>query len=348
MSVLTPAPGPTRALDPNGVLTAASQRLVTAPRVTRLIGAADLVIGLGVIVLVLALGSPWWQAAPFALVVGAAAVAMLTLPPPDPASRAAHWHAASSACKPVLAALALWPDPVAAVALLAATTVFIAFRVQQVVAIVAYLLLSVLGLVVIAAIRLDLAMGVAVVIAIPVTAGVGFAVTWVMRRVELLAQALDIAVGTDPLTGVANRRTLDDTLAYELARHQRTGQPCTVLTIDLNGFKALNDREGHPAGDALLVRVADALRGAVRAGDTVTRPGGDEFCLILPATNGDEAATVKDGIRRALARITVDGAPLTAGLGVASFPVDGRDAAALLQAADRELYADKRLQRTAR
>lgn len=348
MAVLTPGPVAVSELDASGVMTAASQRVVTAPRVTRLIGAVDLLIGLGVITMVLALGLPWWHAMPFAVVVGTAAVAMLLLPPPDPASRAAHWHALSSAGKPVLAAMALWPDPIGAVPLLGAASVFIAFRVQQVAAIAAYLALSVLGLVVIAAIRLDLAMVAAVVTAVPVTAGVGFAVTWVIGRVELLSQALDIAVGTDPLTGVANRRTLDDTLAYELARHARTGTPCAVLTIDLNGFKALNDREGHPAGDALLVRVADALRGAVRAGDTVTRPGGDEFCLILPGTSAAEASAVKDGIRRALARITIDGAPLTAGVGVASFPVDGRDADALLRAADRELYADKRFQRAAR
>ena len=104
------------------------------------------------------------------------------------------------------------------------------------------------------------------------------------RQGEELSRALAI---TDPLTGLANFRRLNEVLAAEIARSARTGRPFALLFLDLNGLKKINDRYGHLAGNQALRRVADALRKCCRATDTPARFGGDEFVAILPET--DEA-----------------------------------------------------------
>ena len=90
----------------------------------------------------------------------------------------------------------------------------------------------------------------------------------------------------DPLTGLPNRRALAEALERAIARSQRTGLPLAVLALDLDGFKAINDRHGHPAGDATLLEVADRLRRTIRRSDLVARLGGDEFAVIAGELNG--------------------------------------------------------------
>src|SRR6185437_5047027 len=90
---------------------------------------------------------------------------------------------------------------------------------------------------------------------------------------------------SDPVTGVANRRSLLARADYEIARHRRAGQSFALVMLDLDGFKQLNDRFGHAAGDDLLRDVAGALRRAMRAQDTVARFAGDEFCVLAPETD---------------------------------------------------------------
>ncbi len=135
----------------------------------------------------------------------------------------------------------------------------------------------------------------------------------------------------DPLTGIGNRRLLDERLGYELARHRRTSRELAVLVLDLDGFKEVNDTLGHPAGDRLLVDVAAALVATVRDGDTVVRHGGDEFCVVAPETGAAHADALESRIHQALTAIA---APVTATVGRATFPDDGTTAELLLVAAD--------------
>ena len=152
---------------------------------------------------------------------------------------------------------------------------------------------------------------------------------------------------TDALTGLANHGAFQRDLALrveEVEASRRTGTATfSVLMMDLDRFKAYNDRHGHPAGDALLHRVANAILGAARGDDRVYRYGGDEFILILPDANAEQAARVGGRVRRAVAALT-DGepAPVTITIGVAAYPADATTRAGLVASADAALYYGKR------
>jgi diguanylate cyclase (GGDEF)-like protein len=152
----------------------------------------------------------------------------------------------------------------------------------------------------------------------------------------------------DPLTGLANRRALDERLGYEIARHTRQGESFSVLALDLDGFKAVNDRFGHDAGDEVLCETASALVGAVRAQDTVVRLGGDEFCVLAPQTGAVAAEHLADRMRAALAAVTTGVSGLSASIGAAVFPADGTTPEGLLAAADQTAIAAKRQSRLGR
>jgi diguanylate cyclase (GGDEF)-like protein len=151
----------------------------------------------------------------------------------------------------------------------------------------------------------------------------------------------------DPLTGACNRRGLDERLAYEVARHSRERRRFAVVALDLDGFKAVNDRFGHPAGDELLRDVADALRGAVREQDTVARLGGDEFCVLAPETGRQGGRQLAVKIAQAIARVTTGIDAMSASVGVGVFPDDGRNALSVLEAADAAQVQAKRKTRKA-
>jgi diguanylate cyclase (GGDEF)-like protein len=144
----------------------------------------------------------------------------------------------------------------------------------------------------------------------------------------------------DPLTGLANRRSLERTLEAALVRAASRGRAVGVLMLDLDGFKAVNDRHGHAAGDEVLREVARRLRRSVRERDLVARLGGDEFVVVLT-----DLASMPDSVERvesALAEpFAGTDAPLRAAVGVAAFPADGATVADLLAAADRQMYAAK-------
>jgi diguanylate cyclase (GGDEF)-like protein len=174
---------------------------------------------------------------------------------------------------------------------------------------------------------------------IAATVGVSIAVR---ERLERERDALRNVALSDPLTGIANRRLLLSRADYEIARHRRSGQSFALVMLDLDGFKGLNDRFGHAAGDELLCDVAAALGQAMRAQDTVARLGGDEFCVLAPETDGPHTTPLARRIARTVADATRGVETLSASVGVAVYPEDGASATALLAAADERLLLAKR------
>jgi diguanylate cyclase (GGDEF)-like protein len=150
----------------------------------------------------------------------------------------------------------------------------------------------------------------------------------------------------DGLTGLANRRQCEETLGVELARIERFGGALALVVADLDWFKDVNDRFGHPAGDSVLREFAALLQDTVRDVDLAARWGGEEFLLILPGTDADGGAHLAERIRAALAGrivLSADGTPIpiTASFGVAATP-PATTAAELFSAADAALYEAKR------
>jgi diguanylate cyclase (GGDEF)-like protein len=150
----------------------------------------------------------------------------------------------------------------------------------------------------------------------------------------------------DGLTGLYNRRWIDDALPRFVSRYARGGQPLAILMVDVDHFKKFNDTYGHPMGDQVLVKVGQALRTQVRPTDHVARYGGEEFLVILPDTTPSSAATVADRLRTAIHAIELaepDGSAIpriTISLGGGCL-AQGQDMKGLLATADAALYASK-------
>jgi diguanylate cyclase (GGDEF)-like protein len=163
----------------------------------------------------------------------------------------------------------------------------------------------------------------------------------VERENAVLIDRLTREATVDPLTGIHNRRYAVEELEKSVHRNARTGTPFCVVIFDLDGFKRINDEQGHPAGDALLKSAAEALRSTVRQGDVLGRYGGDEFMLVahgpLPETE-----TLVQRAREAVHRET--GLGVTAG--VARYPDQGETPDALIAAADGRLLETKRRRRS--
>jgi diguanylate cyclase len=149
----------------------------------------------------------------------------------------------------------------------------------------------------------------------------------------------------DELTGLPNRRLLQDRLKQAVAQAARHDKQVAVMLLDLDGFKSINDRLGHPVGDQLLQQVAKRLSDCVRVADTVCRYGGDEFVVMLPEfEDGDTAAAVAEKIRAQLETPYVLGSELItvrASIGVAEYPDDGSSYRALIKHADSAMYRAK-------
>lgn len=150
----------------------------------------------------------------------------------------------------------------------------------------------------------------------------------------------------DSLTGLANRRRADEALEAELARSDRLGDPTGLILLDVDDFKAVNDRYGHPTGDEVLRAVAATLRDAVRQIDTAARWGGEEFAVVLPATDLDGASQLAERLRAALAEREIVGPDdqtlrVTASFGVAA-SLPGSTPERLVETADDALYRAKR------
>lgn len=158
-------------------------------------------------------------------------------------------------------------------------------------------------------------------------------------------QELDRMLRYDPLTGLYNRRHLDEALVREVRTCLECGRPLSVALIDLDHFKLINDNFGHPAGDDVLHQVGALVAGRIRQGDTAGRYGGEEFLVILPGTPTRGAWIVLDQIRRTVAGHSFrscPGHPVTFSAGIATCEGEATDAAELVAAADRRLYDAKR------
>jgi diguanylate cyclase (GGDEF)-like protein len=169
----------------------------------------------------------------------------------------------------------------------------------------------------------------------------------VAHAAPVLANLRNLAVAqlqasTDALTGLPNRRAVEDTTKRMVAQAARNDAPLAALLLDLDHFKKINDVYGHDRGDEVLAAAGVALRNALRESDFVGRYGGEEFLLLLPATDKQAALAVAEHVRAAIGSIrSTDIDRVTASVGVAVLPDDAGDAVTLFRAADRALYVAK-------
>jgi diguanylate cyclase (GGDEF)-like protein len=163
------------------------------------------------------------------------------------------------------------------------------------------------------------------------------------HNLDLLRQ-LDHLSRHDPLTGLPNRRLLDDTLARELANAERRGTPLALVLLDIDHFKHFNDTLGHQAGDRVLQVVSTTLGARLRRGDLAARYGGEEFALVLPGMGAEDVLPVVEALRDAVHEASSATDPrlaVTVSAGTAVFPVHAGGAVELLRAADVALYEAK-------
>lgn len=173
---------------------------------------------------------------------------------------------------------------------------------------------------------------------------------WQMSQTLVRVDLLEKESVTDPLTRVHNRRYLDQRLGMEIARARRSRSPLSILLLDIDYFKELNDRYGHPAGDQVLDQVAQVISSSVRATDVVGRYGGEEFLILAPNTPLSDAVLLAERIREAIAArrfSTVDMKGqlqeicVTASIGVAALERTMHEAQQLIRTADQRLYQAK-------
>lgn len=145
----------------------------------------------------------------------------------------------------------------------------------------------------------------------------------------------------DPLTGLQNRRAFLETGAQEVERSKRYAHPLTVIFLDLDNFKKLNDTKGHDAGDAALQAIAKALRNTLRSNDQITRLGGDEFAILLPEIGYDKAVEVGRKISVAINSALSDFPPVTGSIGIAWFGEVDCTFPSMLKTADKLMYEVK-------
>jgi diguanylate cyclase (GGDEF)-like protein len=168
-----------------------------------------------------------------------------------------------------------------------------------------------------------------------------------LLKIDQLEQAVD----TDELTGLYNRRCIEKLYNLQTERYKRFGEYFSVMFLDINDFKTVNDRWGHDLGDEVLAKVGQKILENVRVVDLPVRYGGDEFVIIMPQTDYAGAVNVLKRLQSEVNAILLSQPTETANIGisggVAVFPGDGEDFAKLLRIADGRMYSEKQLQKTA-
>jgi diguanylate cyclase (GGDEF)-like protein len=176
-------------------------------------------------------------------------------------------------------------------------------------------------------------------------AAVAVGILVLIRQLRTSHEALWSLARRDELTGVGNYRALHERLAGEISRHQRHRREFALILLDLDGFKAVNERFGHLEGDRLLAEIGAALHDEIRGEDSVFRQGGDEFAVIVPESDAEQATEVAARLR---ARVAERGfgtdatRPVSAATGFALYPADGATVEDLMGFADLDLFAAKR------
>ncbi|WP_020186419.1 sensor domain-containing diguanylate cyclase [Methylopila sp. 73B] len=170
-------------------------------------------------------------------------------------------------------------------------------------------------------------------------------VLWDVTEQRRMESELRAAARTDALTGVANRRRFAERLAHDIATARSRGEPLALIALDIDHFKAINDRFGHAVGDEVLKAVAKRAAGALRHDDMIARVGGEEFAALLPRATGDEAKLVADRLHRAIVSLPIALEGLTLGvtisLGGALLRAEDAAPETLTARADAALYAAK-------
>jgi diguanylate cyclase (GGDEF)-like protein len=164
-----------------------------------------------------------------------------------------------------------------------------------------------------------------------------------LARIRTLLRLERKQARQDTLTGIPNSRQFFEVLGREVARSRRHRRPLTVAYLDLDGFKQVNDKHGHPTGDHVLQQAARVLKESIRLNDVVARLGGDEFALLLPETEPGESRTALERVRQRLALAMEDsGWPVSASIGAVTFMNMPLDAHELVQLADQMMYRAKK------
>jgi diguanylate cyclase (GGDEF)-like protein len=157
---------------------------------------------------------------------------------------------------------------------------------------------------------------------------------WLLEQVQRMAE-------TDALTGVSNRRAFETAIEREVARATRYGEELTLIMLDIDHFKSLNDTYGHQAGDEVLRKVGAAIRLYSRESDTAARYGGEEFAILLPSCTRQQSFSAAARLRQLISEIDTV-APITVSAGIATYPAHAHTADGLVRAADDALYESKR------
>ena len=163
---------------------------------------------------------------------------------------------------------------------------------------------------------------------------------FVLKDNRRLRSELEHAASTDALTGIANRRFFEDSLAREIKRAERYGRQLTLLMVDLNNFKNYNDRHGHPMGDQLLRDCAHLMKALTRASDLVARYGGDEFAVLLPETTAKQGKSVAEKLRKIKIGSLASREEITLSIGCAAYK-KGMTGETLIELADKDMYKQK-------